>query len=83
MSSGQKSSVKEQGVVLFDWFDGGLVGQFVLLWFSPCSSSYLLLMGGKWKEYFFKTSAILLCVKVFQVTLASSVYFEKCKEFKW
>lgn len=39
MSSGQKSSVKEQGVVLFDWFDGGLVGQFVLF---CCGSPHVL-----------------------------------------
>lgn len=62
------------GVNIFGWFDGSfawLLGQFVLFHCgaSPCFLSYLLLMDGKWKEYFFKTSAILLCVKVFQMLL--------------
>lgn len=55
--SGQRSSGKERGLVLFGWFDGGLVGWSVVCFVvdPPCSSSSLLLMGGKWKEYFFKT----------------------------
>lgn len=62
-SSGQKSRVKERGGLfcLVGW--SGVC--FVQLWFPPCSLSQHLLMGAKWKEYFFKTNAVLLCVKVF------------------
>lgn len=50
-----------------DWFDGGLIGWSVVCFVvvSPCSLSYLLLMSGKWKESFFKTSDILLCIEMF------------------
>lgn len=68
-SSGQKGSVKEHEIVLFGWFDKGVGWSlvcFVCCGSPPCSLSYLLLMGGKWKEYFFKTSVILLCIKVFK-----------------
>lgn len=71
--SGRKSSVEEQGVVLFGWFDGGfgwLVSLFCFVLVPPhVLLSYLLSMGGKWKEYFFKNSAIVLCIKVFLMLL--------------